>query len=230
MAALWQWVAATMYWTLEISQGTAQLTVSLEEYFEKLKLWLRVTFLASIFFYTALTAVKLSFLLFFRRLGDRVYRFPWYWWPVLAFVLCTWIIGIGTSAKEADCTLPKNIEVLFYECQASSFTSFDTAVIKAMCVLDIVSDFLIVMIPVGLLWNVKMRLRRKLAFLGLFSLSLITVAIAIARVADISATTLGSGASGFGFNPKFLWLWTAVEPCVGESPSIDTPGAALELF
>lgn len=72
-----------------------------------------------------------------------------------------------------------------------------------------------------------MRLRKKLAFLGLFSLSLITMAIAIARVADISATTLGSGTSGFGFNPKFLWLWTAVEPCVGESASMDAPWVVL---
>lgn len=140
-AALWQCVAATMYWTIEIGQGTAQLTVSLEDYFEKLKLWLRVTFLASIFFYTSLTAVKLSFLLFFRRLGDRVYGFKWYWWPTLVFVLCTWIIGVGTTGKEAECMLPKDLEFLFYNCQATTFTSFDTAVIKTMCVLDVVSDF-----------------------------------------------------------------------------------------
>lgn len=141
-AALWQWAAPTMYWTLRISEGDAELTISLEDFFEKLKLWLRVTFLAAIFFYTSLTAVKISFLLFFRRLGDRVYHFDWYWWPTLFFVLTTWVIGIGTSAKEADCELPKSLEVLFYECQASKFTSFDAAAIKAMCVLDVVSDFL----------------------------------------------------------------------------------------
>lgn len=61
-----------------------------------------------------------------------------------------------------------------------------------------------------------MPLHKKLAFLGLFSLSLITVAIAIARVADIAATTLGENGAGFQFNPKFLWLWTAIEPCVGK--------------
>lgn len=141
-AALWQWAAPTMYWTLQISQGATELTTSLEEFFEKLKLWLRVTFLAAIFFYTSLTAVKISFLLFFRRLGDRVYGFKWYWWPTLFFVLSTWVIGIGTTAKEAECELPKNLEVLFYECQASTFTSFDSATIKVMCVLDILSDFL----------------------------------------------------------------------------------------
>lgn len=141
-AALWQWAAPTMYWTLQISEGTREISISFDDYFENLKLWLRVTFLAAIFFYASLTAVKMSFLLFFRRLGDRVYGFNWFWWPIFLFVLSTWVIGIGTSAKEAECELPKSLEVLFDGCQASAFTSFDAAVIKAMCVLDVMSDFL----------------------------------------------------------------------------------------
>lgn len=142
IAALWQWAAPVMYWTLEITQGGKALDVGLELLFERLKLWLRVVFVTSIFFYTSLTAIKVSFLLFFRKLGDRVPRFNLYWWPVFLFVLATWIVGIGTTAKESECILPKDMQTLFFTCQAPAETSYDVAVLKAMCALDVTSDFL----------------------------------------------------------------------------------------
>lgn len=68
------------------------------------------------------------------------------------------------------------------------------------------------MIPVVLLWNVQMHLGRKLAFIGLFSLSLVTVAVAIARAAILGATKWANGLH----DPTYLWLWSAVEPCIGK--------------
>lgn len=134
-----------MYWTLQFSEGRKELTTSPEVYFDKYKLWTRVIFVVALFFYTSLTAVKLSFLLFFRRLGNRVYAFKWIWWPTLILVLSIWIIGIGTSVKEAECEVPKeDLEVLIIECSSSTSTNFDAnhSVIKVMLVLDVVSDFL----------------------------------------------------------------------------------------
>ena len=47
------------------------------------------------FFYTSLWAVKISFLIFFRRLGQNVRRQKVLWWTVFAFTVATYIICIG---------------------------------------------------------------------------------------------------------------------------------------
>ena len=73
----------------------------------------------------------------------------------------------------------------------------------------------VILIPVWLLWNVRIAFAKKIAFVGLFSLSLVTMAIATARAADLAATTWDNGV----IDPSYLWMWTAIEPCVGELPS-----------
>ncbi|KAH8769108.1 hypothetical protein F5883DRAFT_352254, partial [Diaporthe sp. PMI_573] len=188
-AALWQWQAPAMYWILGVLAGTEQPT-SLADVFKKQKLWLKVSLVVQLFFYTSLTAVKLSFLIFFRRLGDRVPKFNWFWWPVVLFVLAIWFTSIGNT--QYQCELG-SIEVLNGYCTTEPANNFTAITLKVNCALDVLSDFLIMMIPVVLLWNVKMRLGRKLAFIGLFSLSLVTVAVAIARAATLGATKWANG-------------------------------------
>ncbi len=68
------------------------------------------------------------------------------------------------------------------------------------------------LIPFTLLWNVRMRWQKKLAFAGIFSLSIITMVIATVRAADVSATKWVTGQN----DPTYLWLWSAVEPCIGK--------------
>ena len=60
-----------------------------------------------------------------------------------------------------------------------------------------------------------------MALIGLFSLSLITMAVATARAADLSATMWVNGLH----DPTYLWLWSAIESCIGmlmESESLLT--------
>lgn len=71
-------------------------------------------------------------------------------------------------------------------------------------------------LPIVLLWNVRIRWSKKIAVLGLFSLSLVTIAIAIVRVADINATRRPDGNE----DVSFLWLWSAIEPAVGKRKSL----------
>lgn len=53
---------------------------------------------------------------------------------------------------------------------------------------------------------------KKFAFMALFSLSVVTMAIAIVRAVDITRTKWVTGQN----DPTYLWLWSAVEPCIGE--------------
>ena len=67
-------------------------------------------------------------------------------------------------------------------------------------------------IPITLLWDIRMAWSKKFAFMALFSLSVVTMAIAIVRAVDITRTKWVTGQN----DPTYLWLWSAVEPCIGE--------------
>lgn len=67
------------------------------------------------------------------------------------------------------------------------------------------------MVPITILWNVRIPLGKKIVFIGLFSLTLITIVIAIVRAVDISVTRRGTGRE----DTSFLWLWTAIQASLG---------------
>lgn len=69
----------------------------------------------------------------------------------------------------------------------------------------------VMLLPMLLLWNTKIRRAKKLAILGLFSLSIITIIISIVRVASIALTLRPDG----NLDSTYLWLWSSIEPCVG---------------
>lgn len=66
-------------------------------------------------------------------------------------------------------------------------------------------------LPAILLWRTQIRWAKKIAILGLFSLSIITMVIAIVRVASINLTRRPDG----NLDSTYLWLWSFIEPCVG---------------
>ncbi|KAK7707699.1 hypothetical protein SLS63_013692 [Diaporthe eres] len=73
-------------------------------------------------------------------------------------------------------------------CVSYEFSTKMSNAVKANCVLDIVSDIAITIIPFTLLWNVRIDVQKKLAFIGLFSLTLITIAAAMARAIETEVT------------------------------------------
>lgn len=63
------------------------------------------------------------------------------------------------------------------------------------------------LLPIILLWNVQIRLGKKLALVGIFSLSIVTMAVAIARAADIGATQKSNGLP----DSTYLWFWSSLQ-------------------
>lgn len=72
-------------------------------------------------------------------------------------------------------------------------------------------------IPLTLLWNVRIHIRKKIAFSGIFSLTLITIAVAIARTADLHATAKPSGQQ----DSTYLWMWSATQSSLGKNPRME---------
>lgn len=139
-AILWQWQTPVMYWFLGIVAGTEPLTSDLADLYSKQILWLKVSLVVEIFFYTSLTAVKLSFLFFFRRMGDKVSRFNWYWWPVIMFVLAIWIATLGNIQYKCEIGSVQQLNSGYCKSEAASRFTSDT--LKANAALDVLSDLL----------------------------------------------------------------------------------------
>ena len=78
---------------------------------------------------------------------------------------------------------------------------------KVTVCLDVFSDVLIISVPIALLWNVKISLRRKLELGGVLCLSLFMIAIAIVRVA---LAELPEGIT----DTTWLVFWQGIESCV----------------
>ncbi|KAI0439831.1 hypothetical protein F4803DRAFT_529721 [Xylaria telfairii] len=203
-AALWQWQVPNMYFILNVAAGFIPPTPDI---FEKQIIWLKVSLIVELFFYTGLTFVKLSFLFFFRRLGHNVTKFKYLWWSIFLFTIAVWLGAIGNV--QYHCLVGPLEEMNGY-CDTEPAINFTTITLKVNCALDVFTDFLIMLIPLTLLWNVRMRWQKKLAFAGIFSLSIITMIIATVRAADVSATKWVTGQN----DPTYLWLWSAVEPCI----------------
>ncbi|KAK3682776.1 hypothetical protein B0T22DRAFT_484798 [Podospora appendiculata] len=203
--ALWQWVAAgDMYYVLDVEAGARPFA---PDVFDRLHRWLAVTLVVELFFYTSLVAVKLSLLFFFRRLDANVNSQKWLWWSTLAFTLATYFISVGNVDYKC---LTGSVETQLGYCNTPDVIAYIGITLKVNCVLDVFSEFLIMLQPIILLWNVRIRLAKKVAFIGLFSLSIATMAIATARAADIDVTRRPDGQ----IDNTYLWLWSGIEPPV----------------
>ncbi|KID62980.1 uncharacterized protein G6M90_00g079820 [Metarhizium brunneum] len=200
-AALWQWGAKDMYYILNANAGLVQVG---PDFVTRMRRFLLVSFIVEMFFYTVLMLFKLSLLFFFKRLGSSVDRFKYFWWPTLVFSMCTYLVAVGDIDYECLFGSLKDITV---RCNSPSGTYFLKVTLDVNCALDVLSDFLIMLLPILLLWNVQIRLGKKIALLGLFSLSIITMAVAIARAADIGATQKSNGLP----DSTYLWFWSSLQ-------------------
>ncbi|KAF3020108.1 hypothetical protein E8E14_005596 [Neopestalotiopsis sp. 37M] len=200
-ASLWQWNASEMYYILNVNAGLAAAEADI---WPRTRRWLLVSFLVELFFYTTLILFKLSMLFFFRRIGTIARTFKYIWWPVLIFSLCTYVAAAGNIGHKC---LFGNLETITVYCNSPSGTSHLKITLDVNCALDVLSDFLIMLIPFYLLWNVRIRLAKKIAFLGIFSLSIVTMGIAIARATEVGATQKSNGL----IDSTYLWFWSALQ-------------------
>lgn len=89
---LWQMKAPVLYEHFEVMAGKKSPDVGFVNRDTALQ---RTVVPLSILFYSALWLVKLSFLMFFRRLGSKVKGQKIWWWFILVFTVLTWVACIA---------------------------------------------------------------------------------------------------------------------------------------
>lgn len=145
-AAVWQWAARAMYYIMNVQAGVA--TYAADRYLPSLRDWLNASLIASLFFYTALFSIKLSFLFFFRRLGNKINNFKYIWWGVLFVTVSCFLASVGNVDYKC---LVGTIEQITGVCQTEHEIAFPKVTVKANAALDIVTDFMSPSMPSSLI-------------------------------------------------------------------------------
>ncbi|MCJ1321622.1 hypothetical protein MMC15_006967 [Xylographa vitiligo] len=159
---------------------------------------------------TATYCVKFSFSCFFRLLIDRLRYMIVYWRVVVvvsvlawAYAMCTAFIGCPDFGLNVSCIG----EAVFVKSVALSVTT---------STLDIITDLLIITIPVRLLWKVRIKRRQKLILGSTLCLSVFMIITCIIQMSGLgvtgSATELGT--TGQSFDVVWQVFWTQVEASV----------------
>ena len=91
---IWQTSKDDLYVTIAVASG--QLYPPPPDIAERAQTYLRRSTAVIVLFYSGLWAIKLSFMLFFRRLGHNVRNQTLMWWTILSIVAATWLACLGT--------------------------------------------------------------------------------------------------------------------------------------
>ncbi|KAF1974632.1 hypothetical protein BU23DRAFT_598299 [Bimuria novae-zelandiae CBS 107.79] len=154
---------------------------------------------------TCIFGIKASFLVFFRRLDNHHegLRKKWYW-----FVAVVTLIGYITaaSAQQYKCLL-SSFEYIFTQCANEASLASEHKLFAYQCAIDVITDLLIITYPIIMLWNVRVRLKKKIAPMSLFSLTVIVMGTSIVRV-SVTPTAHSQ------VDLSWLYLWYKLEMSV----------------
>lgn len=198
-AAIWQKTANELYSVIGVESG--HIAMPAPEYSSHIHVELHSLLASELLYYTALWSVKLSFLLFFRNLGNYIRRHMILWYCVLAFTIASYAVCL--CMLDYRCLVePRGIA----ECRSVHAAHFVPTSIRLGTVFDTSSDGLLILMSTNLLWNALIEVRKKLALTGIFSLTIFVISVSIARVV---LTT-----SGPRLDLTWLLLWSGLEMTV----------------
>ncbi|PYI27955.1 hypothetical protein BP00DRAFT_352198 [Aspergillus indologenus CBS 114.80] len=175
-------VVDRMYLVFAISQGMTDVAIPADiiQVSYLFHLWSDVCLLIS---WCAFSAVKLSFLFFFRKLIERMKAWQLYWWAIFIYTICVLIYGsliffvscpYFFDPRENACATGSNKQVIVNES-------------IALAVLDTVGDLLILVIPIHVIWKVRVRWPQKVLLTCSLCLTVIMIALSIVRVCGLVA-------------------------------------------
>lgn len=134
-AVIWQIFAKYMFEMLAVAYGSQpgpHFATEFEHYS-------KASAAVVILFYSTLWAIKISFLIFFKRLGKNIRRQELLWWPIFGFTMATYFASIGVIPYSC---LMDSLDEVFQNCATISALRFQEIAIKLNCVWDVLTDSL----------------------------------------------------------------------------------------
>ncbi|KAK3324472.1 hypothetical protein B0T19DRAFT_231217 [Cercophora scortea] len=153
-------------------------------------------------------AVKMNFLLFFRRLGAHITPYVIVWWVVT--VTTIGCFGVTLAFLEYKCTL-SGLDVIFFECTSKDNIAREWRNTIMCCSLDAFTDVLskFSAFPSAFFGAYVCPCGRKSSWRAFFSLTIFTVIVTIIR----GTIQNGRIASDFSqsLNVGWVWFWMVIE-------------------
>ncbi|KAI0184115.1 hypothetical protein EV127DRAFT_399380 [Xylaria flabelliformis] len=154
--------------------------------------------------------IKLNFLLFFRRLGSNVRIYNILWWCILAINIAA---TVGLIADEDFGCFFGDIGYVFSSACTDKEALFAiNARLISSSAIDAITDILVFMFPVIILWRSRVNLRQKLILTIIFSLVFFTIAVTIVRGTIFTTVYSSAGTeNGKEVELSFAWFWYYIE-------------------
>lgn len=135
-AITWQIILPDLYEFMDISAGLRRPS---SDFLNTLLRYSRGQLSIFIMFFIGLWAVKLSFLVFFYRLGSMITYYRIAWWCITVVTLSAGFVCIGTM--EYNC-LAKSAQEIMTNCSQQSSRRHQYITLKVNCALDVLTDAL----------------------------------------------------------------------------------------
>jgi hypothetical protein len=166
--------------------------------------FLKLQFALIIMFWSALWTVKFSFLLLLRRILFGTQGLMIYWWIVTVIVIMAYVGCIITQLTSCE---PISSYFVIGGCQTDRDVFVSNLSLHYATAVDIISDVLIMALPIPMFWKLKVNLKQKIVLFSIFSLGVIVIIFAIVRV--IETNPLAGHV-----DPVWLAVWSMVESSV----------------
>ncbi|KAL8724990.1 MAG: hypothetical protein Q9166_007639 [cf. Caloplaca sp. 2 TL-2023] len=169
-------------------------------------------FLVKIFFpntlllWTTLWLVKFALLLQCRRLIDRRPNYITVWWIIVAL---TALFYLGCVVTEFTSCKSLHAWFTYGQCWTQRDAKASVVSLFYAFAVDVVTDLMIMVFPLRVLWNLKLDTVRKLSIMAIFGVGIICIITSIIRVAQIHSKAKAKQPS-----PSWLIVWAVIEASI----------------
>ncbi|ODH52856.1 hypothetical protein GX48_01050 [Paracoccidioides brasiliensis] len=161
---------------------------------------LKLSFTVDVLYNFVIYSIKASFLSFMWRIFHSIPGFRKPWWII---TISTVILGLGSLLLEPGTC------VKFYlgPCAEKDDIRRNNITLKTGAALDILTDFMIMALPIAFIANSKLPWNQKLGIICLFSLGFVIVATSLVRIISLNFP---------GMHPPVSWklFWAMIESSI----------------
>nr|OQO11424.1 hypothetical protein B0A51_16348 [Rachicladosporium sp. CCFEE 5018] len=160
-------------------------------FMERSTFYLKCQFASTMLFWSCLWAVKASFLAFFWRLTHQIPALRRLWWAVMALTIVSYIGCVVTYP--VSCT-----SFVLGACEVPDKIHLSLISLRYSTAVDIMSDAMIMVIPLCLTWRLQMSIQQKAGLGAVLCLGVITIIFSAIRIIFTNP--------GSQVHPEVSWL------------------------
>ncbi|KAI0443875.1 hypothetical protein F4803DRAFT_573979 [Xylaria telfairii] len=137
---------------------------------------------AEFLFWTALHCVKLSFMFLYRLVFGSRHEYRHSWTIAVIYIIVSY--GVCLAGVFGQCGNVRNL-FSYEECMTPSVAHLDFRLIWIQYFFNITSDFIVIILPLPIIWRLVMATEQKLAVTGICGLAIITIAFDTLRTVKL---------------------------------------------